>query len=142
MAKLPLQKRIAMEDYSELPAEMKQPFEKLIGQLNMFFISVYNALDKQLTFGDNVIGQWKEFSVKCPAAGYTTYLFSTPVYSPKGVSIENIHDITTGSYVPISSSVSLSWTMQITNNIKQILIENITGLTVGHTYQITVLVKG
>ena len=51
MAKTPLIKRIAMEDYSELPAEMKQPFEKLVGQLNMFFISVFNAIDGGLTFG-------------------------------------------------------------------------------------------
>ena len=142
MAKTPLIKRIAMEDYSELPAEMKQPFEKLVGQLNMFFISVFNAMDGGLTFGDNVTGQWKQFTVTAPAAGNTTYLFLTDVYSPRGVSIEKIHDITTGTYTPISASVSLSWTIYTANNLKQIFIENITGLTANHKYDITVLVKG
>jgi hypothetical protein len=58
MAFLPPVKRISKEDLPEAPSWV----EKLIYPVNLFFDSVYRALNGRLTVPDNISGQIKEIS--------------------------------------------------------------------------------
>ena len=126
-----------------MPDEMKVPFEKLVNQLNGFMTSVYDALNKNLDFDINIKGQWKTFESIADGSGVISYSFATSVQSPRGISIENIYDITSGTKVLVSDVYSMgSWGIDIVNNLKQIVFQGIQGLTAGNKYEITILVKG
>lgn len=132
MGALPPVNRISREDIKGAPAWV----DRMIHILNDFMQGVYSALNKNLSIGDNVIGEFKDFELKAGAnADDNTFTFITKVANPKGVVvIAATQDA--ASYTPITSAVWCSW--RLGNG--QIIIDAITGLTNGATYKIRVRV--
>lgn len=134
MAKLPLIRRILREDIPDSP-EWVMP---ILNALNQFFDSVYNALDRNLNFTENIDAQWKVFTILAGASAADN-IFSfliTMRNKPRGLTLENIQQIDS-NYIPITSPVFISWRV----NSGQISIDAISGLTAGKSYELTVLVK-
>jgi hypothetical protein len=108
-----------------------------IYQINLFFDSVYNALDKQLTFGENIKGQINTFNIQAgatPDLNNTSFL--TDIDSPSGVIVIS-SKLVSASYTVLTSTVAIpSWRF----DKGTIFIDSITGLTAGNNYAITVLV--
>lgn len=134
MAKLPTQRRLSKEDFPSAP----DWFDRAISVLNSFMRDVYAALNGQLTFGQNVAGMLKEFKlVAGAAAANNTFTFTHDLKKkPEGVTIQQLTAVS-GNYSPVTSAVSLSWRL---NDNQEIVIDAITGLTNGTTYNIRVLV--
>ena len=133
MAGLPSVRRIMMEDYKDAPAWLS----KLVYSLNLFLDSIYTALNKNLTFVDNVRAQIISMSVLAGAAAIncTTY-FATTMPAVRGVLI--LSAIQQGNtYTPLTAAPTVaSWRV----SAGTIFIDSITGLTSGQTYTITFLV--
>lgn len=72
MAKLPSTQRITQE---ELQGDADQKIQTILSPINLFFNDVRNALDRDLTFGDNVDSQMITLSIQTSSA-YPTF---TPV---------------------------------------------------------------
>jgi len=64
VAKLPSIRRISREDLSDAPAWI----DKLLVPLNQFIEQVYLGLNKQLTFEDNFVAQYKTLAFRTSAA--------------------------------------------------------------------------
>jgi hypothetical protein len=132
MASLPKIRRILKEDYKDAPAW----FDKLIFTLNMFFDSVYNALNQNLKFGDNVTAQIKEFTVTAGAtADLNTAVFTLSIAQINGIILLSV--VQQGTATVLTSAVSIpSW--RVISG--QMYIDSITGLTSGKIYTIKVMV--
>lgn len=141
MAKLPPIKRILRENIKEAPAWI----DRIIVPLNLFLESTYFALNKNITFRENINSEIREieFTTK---SDYTTaspkedgfdYLsFAHSLKSkPEGLTILQITEKSSSSYQIITSPVSLDWT-EINGQIR---INYITGLKDSTTYNLKVL---
>lgn len=133
MAGLPSVRRILKEDLKEAPSWI----DRLLLPLNMFLDSVYSALNKNLTFGDNVKGQFKSFTVKAGvAATDNIYEFACSISNPQGVILLSVVQ-QSNTYTPLTSAPQIaSWSY----SDGMIYIDSITGLTNGEKYLIKVLV--
>lgn len=132
MGALPPAQRISREDLKGAPSWI----DPMIRILNDFMQTVYAALNRNLTFGENVIGEFKSFQVKAgAAAGNNTFTFITRVPQPQGVFIIAA-SVVAPTYTPLTSAVWCSWRL----GSGQIIIDSITGLTNGSTYNLRVLV--
>lgn len=67
MAKLPEQQRLLAEDFQS----QRSWIDKLIYPINQFMSSVWNALNKGLTFKENISSDMKEISIKSTDLPYT-----------------------------------------------------------------------
>lgn len=134
MAKLPSIRRLMKEDFQDAPSWL----DTLMVTLNQFMENVYGALNRSLTFVDNVRAQKKTFRITAGAAASdNTYEFALEnSWRPEGLSLWKVTQIG-GAYTPITSAVFLSWRIGESNNI---VVDAITGLTNGVTYEFTVLV--
>ena len=134
MAQLPQQRRISREDFTEAP----HWFDKMILILTSFMNDVYQALNGNLTFADNVSGMIKSFRITAgAAAANNTFTFThTLKKKPEGVLLMQVTAVS-GNYSPVTSAVTLSWRL---NDDGQIVIDAITGLTNGTSYDLRVLV--
>lgn len=132
MGSLPPVQSLSRESLPNAPSWV----DPLIRILNDFMQGAYAALNKNLSFGENVIGEFKDFQIKAGvAATNNTFTFITQVKQPKGVVIVAATKVA-ASYTPITSAVWCSW--RLGNG--QIIIDSITGLTSGSTYNLRVLV--
>lgn len=133
MAKLPPQKRIVKEDLQEAPAWVS----RLLDPINSFMESVYAALDRDLTVGENVSGETKTFQIKAGAAATdNTFTFTTTSKrTPKHVIPSRVEKVAS-VYEPLGVAVGIDWRF----DAGQIIIASIAGLTTGSTYNITLLV--
>lgn len=139
MAKLPILKRIQREDFPEAPDWI----EKLTYPINTFFDAVYNALNKNLTFGDNITSEIKEFTFTTlstyvgTAATFEAIEFVRSIKSaPKGVILLQIYKFGSATYSPIEGDVYLDWNE--TNGT--VTIGLIRGLAASTKYTLRVLV--
>ena len=134
MAQLPSQQRLSREEFPDAP----KWFDRPVSVLNSFMSGVYQALNGNLTFGQNVAGMFKEFRLTAgAAAANNTFTFThTLKKKPEGLIPVQVTAVTS-NYSPVTSSVSLSWRL---NEDGQIVIDAITGLTNGTAYDIRVLV--
>lgn len=141
MAKLPNQKRILREDLKEAPNWI----ERLITPLNSFMESVYYALNKNITFNENIACQIKtinfttnsDYSTASPVVnGFTQLQFRHSLRTrPQGVIImQTIKK--ESSYVAITEAVTLDWY----ENNGIIYINYISGLEDSQEYDIKLLV--
>lgn len=133
MGVLPTIRKLYREDLVDAPSWI----DKLIQPLNMFLDSNYNLLNKGLTFGDNVKGQIKTFSLTAKAtADLNTLTFACTISGPSGlIPVKCV--LQAAVYTVITNAVTIpSWRYE-NGTIK---IDSITGLTSGSTYVITVLV--
>lgn len=134
MAKLPSIRRLLKEDFQDAPNWL----DRLLNTLNLFMENVYLALNRNLTFPENVRSQKKTFKITAGAsAAANTYEFALEnTWRPEGVILMKAAQIS-GSYVPVTSAVFMSWRIGDANNL---VIDAVTGLTNGVTYEFTVLV--
>jgi len=134
MAGLPTQRRLSREDFPGAPSW----FDVVMGVVNGFMNDVYLALNGTLTFGANVSGLIKSFRITAGATADTnTFTFTHAMKKkPEGVILIAVTAVT-NNYAPVTSAVSLSWRM---NDVGQIVIDAITGLTNGTIYDVRVLV--
>lgn len=139
MAKLPLGERISREDFSDVPKDFEPILERLLVQLNGFLTTVYDALNKNLTVGDNIVGQYKSIRLTAGAtADDNTFTFThTLRQKPTGVTIVALTQVAS-VYTPITSAFSCSWHLSDQNLI---VIDAIPGLTNGEKYDLTVRVE-
>tara|TARA_R100000152_G_C6745369_1_gene169010 strand:- start:329 stop:757 length:429 start_codon:yes stop_codon:yes gene_type:complete len=142
MASLPPIRRISKEDLQEAPDWV----EKLIYPINLFFDSVYRALNGRLTLSDNILGKQKEttFQVQSAYDGADTDKWDVIKFqSDLGSRVRGLYlmQITeqsdTGNFVPIGKSVFIDWEDE-NGTIK---INYITGLTASKKYQLRVRIE-
>ena len=136
MAKLPTVRRISREDLRDPKAP--QWVDQLLRLLNNFMESVYAAMDKNITFGDNLRTQEKQFTITAGAAATDNtfeFLLGLSV-APTGLWITNIFE-TNAPTTPITAAVFPWWRREATS----VFIDAIAGLTNGTEYTITVMVK-
>jgi len=120
MAALPPLKRITAEDFSEQISWIA----KLLQPLNVFFDSVYSALNKNLTFADNFKAMVKTVVVDNTQATFTPIKISSTIGRPAGVWAVSVRDRAGNSQV-LGGGGTVSWGYE--NG--QILINAISGLT-------------
>ncbi len=142
MASLPPIKRISKEDIPEAPSWV----EKIIYPVNLFFDSVYRALNGSLTMPENIVGQIKEINFQVPStydgtdtSKWTILKFQTSLGKlTKGLQLMQITEsVETGNFVPIGEDVFIDWEDE--NRI--IKIHYITGLTASKKYNLRVRIE-
>ena len=142
MASLPPIKRISKEDLVDAPDWV----DKIIYPVNLFFDSVYRALNGRLTLPENIVGQIKEisFQVKATYNGTDTTEWDVLNFNSslgslaKGLHIMQIKEVTdNGNFSPIGKNVSIDWEDE-NRNIK---IHYITGLTATKKYILRVKIE-
>jgi len=130
MAKLPQIVRLSREDYRGAPAW----FEKLISVLNIFIVSVYNALANGLTFGENIRSLVVTFEITASTNSTETKTsIPMPSWKPTGVFLVQALESTSQ---PLYAAPGVSWKL----GQGKIDITAIHGLTSGRKYTITLIV--
>jgi hypothetical protein len=112
MARLPTLKRIQREDFPAAPDWLDQ----LAYPINTFFESVYNALNRNLTFGDNIAAEIRDFTFTTTAAydgtaaNWDVIEFQRSIKAiPKGVLLLQIRKFGLAAYSPIEGDVYVDW---------------------------------
>lgn len=135
MAKLPSIKRVLREDVKEAPNWI----ERILLPMNTFFESVYQALNKNITFTENIACQVKDIKFTTSST-YSSGDFeplkfvSTLRVKASGLILLQIFE-DAGSYVPMTQGVHLDW-VEINGTIN---INHISGLDNSKTYYLKVL---
>lgn len=140
MAKLPTQRRVLREDVKDAPSWI----ENVLNPLNSFMDSVYRALNRSLTFQDNITSEIRtlrfqtrsDYTSAIPlTAGFEPLQFVHSLKSkPFGLFIAQIEEVS-DTYVPFTSAVTLSW-YEANGTV---FINYITGLSDSKNYKLTVL---
>lgn len=132
--RLPTLKKILFEDLKGAPDWVRP----MIDVLNSFMETVYQALNRNITFPENVACFIKEITYKTPA-GYPTM---DPVYFQNelrtratGVQVLQVYD--KASYTPPPGPIYVPW---IETN-QRIAIYPITGLEAEKTYIVRLLIS-
>lgn len=132
MASLPTIKRLSREDIREAPSWV----ERLIYPLNLFFDSVYTALNKNLTFKENFIAQIQTFEILAgasPADNVAQFALTMPVI-PRNLLLGNV-TLRAGNYTPVAAAVHIDWNIETS----VVYINAVTGLIAGQTYDFSVI---
>ena len=131
--KLPNIKKILREDLKGAEAWVSG----LIDPLNNFMEQVYQALNKNITFSENIAANIRELTVKTsstyPTMDRIEFLTGLRVRSTGLILLQAYEKAT---YVPVAGPVYVAWTEEDGN----ILIYNITGLSASKIYIVRVLV--
>lgn len=130
MARIPPIKRLTTEDFKEQAAWIS----KLFYSLNLFMESVTGALNKGLTFTENMNSEIKEIVVSIPSSGSAFPFTYTAKIRPVAVWIGSAVEVA-ASPSPITSALYADW--EYVNG--SVRINNITGLTAGKKYRITLI---
>lgn len=131
MGQLPSIKSLTIEDY---PDE-KTWIGKLIDPLNSFMSSVITNLNKGLTIGENVNGFIKTFDVT--GGAFPVSIPNSLKSRPIAVIIGSIYNKQTPA-ATIGTGITIEWEFA-SSTLK---IKNISGLTTGTKYTVTVIVLG
>lgn len=137
MALLPTYKRLNNQDY---PEDDKDLVDRLGASLNDAIQSVFDALNKKLTFDDNFLGSIKDVNVTVDANGtptVQTFLNTGVGASAKGIIVVRADNLTNSNGYPLGAPF-VSWA--VTNNGIQIL--NVRGLIPGNQYRLRILTLG
>lgn len=132
--KLPSQKKILKEDLKDAPSWI----DGVITPVNTFMESTYQALNKNITFTENIASFVKEISYTTVAAypvGQEQIKFqNTLKVRASGVMVMQVYD--KSNYTPAPGPVYIPWV----ENLGYIQIDTITGLEANKTYMIRLLV--
>ena len=136
MASLPSIKSIRVED---IGANTPEWLPNLLGPLTIFMEAIYSALNKQLTFQENIACNLRQLAVNT-SSGYTGGAF-TPIVFPTNLNGRKpigclILQITESTGAVITNAVSPSW-LDLSG---QIQINYISGLANSKQYNVTFLV--
>lgn len=137
MAKLPNQKKLRKEDIPDSP----DWFGVVIDVMNSFMESVYFALNKQITFNDNIACQIKDINFTTSSIYSTGLLVDfgklqfthTLKTKPQGLFIMQL---TQSNNAPIIKTVSCDWNQEG----GLVYINYISGLEDSTTYNLRVMV--
>ena len=132
MASLPPINRLSREDLADAPGWV----DRLLYPLNLFFDSVYRALNKELTFGDNIDSQELTFRLQAgvtPEDNIVQFLV-TMKNKPTGLLLKNV-TLVAGNYTPIQAAVFVEWYYADGS----VNITSITGLTNLSNYDFVLL---
>jgi len=127
MAKLPNISRLVTEDF---PKESSW-IGKLLNPLNTFMVSIYNALNKQLTFNDNMLAMTTTVTV-VSAATFEPVQFKVSFF-PVGIWVIKAQDKSDNPQV-IHSPCTVDWSYSSTTGL--VTINGVSGITTvcrGHT---------
>lgn len=128
MAQLPEIKKLHRQDFPSQTAWI----DKLLAPLNRFFDSVYTALNKGLTFRENMVAQVKELTFREDASTYPIQ-FSWELRSqPTDLLITRV--VTQSGSNP-TAAVWPRWSFDGSS----VSIEDITGLSSGSEYKIRII---
>jgi len=132
--KLPSQKKILKEDLKGAPAWING----LIDPLNSFMESTYQALNRNITFTENVASFVKEITYKTSStypSGQETISFRNELKTkPIGCLVMQVYEKTT--YTPAPGPVYIPWV----EDQGSVVVSTITGLEADKTYLIRLLV--
>lgn len=133
MASPPKIKRLSREDFKEAPPWI----DRLLYWLNVLIEYITLAFSNSITFDENIQSEIKTFSVTAGASpsANTAQFMTTLRVVPRGVVLMRAVEAV-GNYTPVAVAVYLEWRYEAGS----VLITSITGLTSGHTYDLTVLV--
>jgi hypothetical protein len=134
MGRLPPQKKILREDLKDAPSWVNP----LIDTLNNFMESVYQSLNKNITFEDNVSCFIKELIYKTPST-YPTMdnVEFTSLLKVKATGVQVLQVYNRATYEPATGAVYVPW---VEDN-STIRIFPITGLAASTTYVVRLLVS-
>lgn len=129
---LPTIQILKYEDYAKAK-DWQGALQALISSLNLFMNPVYNILNGGVTFQNLTIPQ--TYTKVITASATTTFTFTNPlVIQPSAVLVGNVWTGIPSTHP--TGAVQAFW--HYTGN--SIVIDNITGLTAGTTYTITLAV--
>lgn len=132
--KLPTIKKILREDLKDAPSWVNG----IIEPMNTFMESVYQALNKNITFRENVAAFVKEISYKTtsayPVADNIEFMNDLKV---KATGVELLQAVDKATYLPAPGPVYIPW---VEDN-GTIVIGSITGLEASKTYVIRLLIS-
>lgn len=136
MASPPSIQRFYSDDYKEAPTWFKSTF---LNTLNLFVFPTYNALNKNLTVGQNLNQGYETITVTGDSTPTNnTASFLSPIQGdPTGVTVVNVQVIDTATPVFPTAAIQAFFTFDGTS----INIGSITGLSAGVVYQITLRVE-
>lgn len=136
MANPPSIQRFYSDDYKEAPNWFKQNF---LNTLNLFVFPTYNALNKNLTVGENLNMNYPVISViGSSTPTNNTASFLNPIEgNPTGVTVLNVVVTNTATPTFPASTIQVFWSFDGTS----IDIGSITGLSDGVSYEITLRVE-
>jgi hypothetical protein len=136
MASVPSIQRFYSDDYKAAPDWFKKTF---LNTLNLFVFPTYNALNKNLTVGENINQAYETISLtgnSTPTNNTTSFL--NPIEgAPTGVTVLNVTIAGTPTTQYPTAAVQVFWTFDGTS----VNIGSITGLTTGVSYQLTLRVE-
>lgn len=131
--KLPTQKKVLLEDLKGAPAWIRP----LVGVINSFMETVYQAMNKNITHAENIASQIREVTYKTPSTyptGAEQITFNSSLKTKAiGCLIWQAYDKAT--YIPVETK-NPAWIED--NGV--ITISPITGLTADTTYTIRFIV--
>lgn len=128
MARLPGYRRIFKTDYEP---QFQNLVDILSGSINNGFETLYDALNKKLSFGDNFANGYKDISVQVDASGFPKQTSSFLLDSDMKVIGLNVVLVTP---TPINAPY-----ITFSQDSRTILISNITGLAANTRYTLRVL---
>ena len=128
MAQLPEIKRLHRQDFPDQTSWI----DGLLAPLNRFFDSVYTALNRGLTFRDNMVAQVKELEFRETSGTYPIRFAWNLKSQPTDLIVTRV--VTVSGSGP-SGAVWANWSY----NGSAVEIEDITGLTADDEYKIRVI---
>jgi hypothetical protein len=133
--KLPSYRRIIKTDYAE---DYQELVEKLAVSVNNGFDTLYDALNKKLTFSENISSTMTDILVSvetdgAPIKKQTQFKLDVSQKSIQGLLVINCYEEKTGD-PPLSAPF-----ISFVKNENNILIKKITGLKANTSYVIKVL---
>lgn len=132
--KLPNQKKILREDLKDAPNWVSG----IIGPVNSFMETTYQAMNKNLTLQENIASFVKEITYITPSTYPTmdNITFQNQLRSkPIGVMVMQCYDKDT--YTPAAGPIYVPWIQDVSGNI---VVYPITGLVASKTYIIRLVV--
>lgn len=131
--KLPAQKKVLKEDLKDAPAWVNP----LLDVLNSFMETIYQAMNKNITFRENIQSFIKEITYKTdslyPVTDDISFLNELKV-KPTGVFLMQVVD--KSNYTPPPGPISIQW---VEDN-GAIIVKQIPGLEASKSYLIRLLV--
>lgn len=131
--KLPSIKKILREDVKGAPAWINA----IIDPINSFMDAVYQTLNKNVTFTENISSNVRQITVRTSS----TYPVMDQIQFPTGLKTRAFGVIVTQAYekttyIPATGPVYVSW-VDVNGNV---VISGITGLQASKVYIITLLI--
>lgn len=130
--RIPAIKRLTTEDFKDQTSWIG----KLLQPLNEFMATVVQSLNKGLTFSDNFNAQIKELEFTLQASGtYPLKFLVTTSSKPTGLWVLRAEHVA-GTPSTFTTAVWADWYYQD----GQVYIKNLSGLTTGQKYRISVII--